>query len=97
MINYSSLTLHELISLAETDTGAREYFADNARRFIEEIEAIQEGYDPAGCYDDGYDAGRRACSDELESEFAESLATEIEKPGIDADLLELLIGLRDFS
>ena len=97
MMNYNSLTLHELIPLAETDTGAREYLADNTRRFIEEIEADQDEYDPAERYDEGYDDGRQAFSDELMNQFGESLAEQIAKPGIDADLSELLIGLNNFS
>jgi hypothetical protein len=95
MSNYSCLTLDELISVAETDPDARQYFADNARRFKDEIDGALDDCEPDGSYDDGYDEGRSDFGRELNDQFCESLATEIAKPGIDADLSELLVGIQE--
>ena len=94
-MNHGSLTLNELISLAETDKDAQVYLLDNARRLFDEMEAAHDADDPADCFDNGYDEGREDLKRELEAQFCESIATEIAKPEIDADLSELLIGLRD--
>lgn len=73
-MNYSSLSLEELRSFATTDDGARQYLAENIDQIIEDNVADFDGYDPAGCYDDGWNTGKKEILDELRGKYHEQLA-----------------------
>ncbi len=85
MGNYSSLTMVELSSLAETDAGARQYFVDNARRFIDELEEIKADcrradFECEGAFDNGVEDLRS----ELRERFCETLKGELARTRVES-------------
>lgn len=94
--NYDSLTYDELARMASTDPGAQRFIFANAQRIIEDCDdraeyLAKEGeYDPAGCYDNGW---QQALKD-LADKYAEDLLTFIENPVIDGELEILLSAIR---
>lgn len=95
MGNYSGLTMTELSSLAETDQGAREYFADNARRFIAELEEMKTEYDlTAVDCESQFDEGIEDLRYELRERFCENLAREKARPGVDPGTRAMLADLQ---
>ena len=77
-MNYASLTVEELGSLAMNDAGAREYIADNAEELLTAGERRVEAYSEeisGEAYEDGMDEGSRSARQELLNDFETRLET----------------------
>lgn len=95
-MNYETLTYDELARMASTDTGAQKFILTNAQRIVEDCDDRAEsladecGYDPAGCYDNGWQQARK----DLADKYAEDLLIFIENPAVSDELQILLSAIR---
>lgn len=94
-MNYEALTYDELARMASTDLGAQQFILANAQRIIQDCDeraecAAEIDYDPAGCYDNGWQQARK----DLADKYAADLLTFIENPVIDGELEILLSAIR---
>lgn len=69
-MNPNGLTREELAHYAPIDAEVAAYVAAHATDLLEEID---DEYDPAGCYDDGYSEGRGAKLRKLAELYGEQL------------------------
>ena len=95
MNNYSSLTLTELSSLAETDAVARQYVVDNDGEYIDELNRMKEQYSlDLAESDEAFDNGVEDLRDELRERFCGTLAWEKAKTGVERGIRAMLADLQ---
>ncbi len=75
-MNPSALTREELGHYAPIDAEVAAYLVEHAPRLFEEAEDV---YDPAGCYDDGYEEGGGAKLRKLAELYNEQLREWLDK------------------
>ncbi len=95
-MNYTALTTDELLRMAITDQGAKDYLAENAEKIVGEAVEIAEElwmYDPAACYDDGQANGCALALDELKGKYADDLESFIESKSVPEEFWTMLAAI----